>query len=414
MQILQVALSGTIGTSRMGPVSTDILELSNHFVALGHDVTVADVRCTEKRSTLDPRVRLLELDGLPQSLAATMRSSKALAQWTIWRNYHKLVKQMMRRLDVAQFDVVHFHASVPGFLAQRLYSLDNVFYTAHTPTWSLDPDSTRSPLSRLVEWTDRQVIRHSQLTIGLGRYLAEAVPGANVTVIQNGINLERWPVLDRTEARKALGVPDESFVLLFVGRLAPVKGIETLLEATRMLAPSLPELRVRIVGPMSGSFDARDQNVAPYALRLQELARDLPAEFLGFVSNVSPEFRQHLAAADVFVLPSRSEPQGMVVLEALAMGTPVIGSTSGGIPDMVSSDVGFVFPAGDADALAAAIMEAHDDRERLDAMRSVARDRVRTEYRWDRVAKRHLTAYRNALTGSEIPVKLTSEEGASG
>jgi glycosyltransferase involved in cell wall biosynthesis len=122
-------------------------------------------------------------------------------------------------------------------------------------------------------------------------------------------------------------------------------------------------------------------------------AKELPVRFLGFISNRELRFRQYLAAADVFVLPSRSEPQGLVVLEALAMGTPVIGSATGGIPDMVSDEVGYLFPPGIAGALAACIRTAHDDPAGLRVRQAAAREHVLRSYSWDAVADRYLVAF---------------------
>jgi glycosyltransferase involved in cell wall biosynthesis len=104
-------------------------------------------------------------------------------------------------------------------------------------------------------------------------------------------------------------------------------------------------------------------------------------------------FKQYVAGADVMVVPSRREPQGLVVLESLAMGTPVIGSATGGIPDMVSSDVGYLFPPGDAAALAACIRDAHDNPHRLRNMRLASRSRVQAHYSCEEMADRYLAAF---------------------
>ena len=194
---------------------------------------------------------------------------------------------------------------------------------------------------------ERQAIRGSRLTIALGDYLARSVPDADITTIPNGIAANEWDVIDRSNARRVLGIDERAFVVLFVGRIAHVKGVDILLDAVKSLAPSLTNLRAFAIGSLSGSFDTRDDHLDPYAQQLLEAARGLPVQFLGFISNRTLEFRQYLAAADVTVVPSRHEPQGNVVLESLIMGTPVIGSDTGGIPDMVSADVGYLFRPGD-------------------------------------------------------------------
>jgi glycosyltransferase involved in cell wall biosynthesis len=161
------------------------------------------------------------------------------------------------------------------------------------------------------------------------------------------------------------------------------------------------------VGPLSGSFDTRDETVTDYAREMMKLAQDLPARFVGFVNSRTGNFRSYLVAADVFVLPSRREPQGLVVLEAMAMGTPVIGSATGGIPDMVSADVGYLFPPGDANALAACLEKANADSEALATMRKNARSRVEKLYSWDQAASRYLAAFQQATRSAgrtELPI----------
>jgi glycosyltransferase involved in cell wall biosynthesis len=329
------------------------------------------------------------------------------AHFRRWRNYYRCMRQLTSRLDLAEADVVHFHAPEPAFLAQRLFGIDSVFYTAHTPTWSIIAPLRRSLIGQIMMRVEKDMIRRSSLSVGFGGYLAAAVPGANVVTIPNGLDLQQWPELDRSQARRALGLSERDFVVVFTGRIEWIKGVDTLLDAVEQAARSVPRLNVYFIGPLSGSFDTRDEYVGEYARQVLDRSRGLPATFLGFINNRDLKFRQYLAAADVSVLPSRSEPQGLVVLEALAMGTPVIGSRTGGIPDMVSDEVGYLFPPEDAAALAARIREAHDNHERLQRKQSAARERVRRLYSWDSVADRYLAAF-----GRCIGAAATAEASA--
>jgi glycosyltransferase involved in cell wall biosynthesis len=392
MRIFEVALSGTLGTRRMGPVSSDICELSNRFAMRGHEVVVFDVPAEEPRDLLHPDIRLIEVAGVPQSRVARSRH-RAAALVRRWRNYDRCMRGLMSQLDPAQADIMHFHAPEPAFIAQRAYGVAAVAYTAHTPTWSLVAPAPRSVIGRMTMWMEKSVMRRSFVSVGFGDYLAAAVPGANVVTIPNGIDFDAWPTLARAGARRALGIADDRFIVLFTGRIHPVKGIDTLLEAVGLVAASMPNLQTYAIGPLSGSFDTRDEYIGAYARRMSACAKELPVRFLGFISNRELRFRQYLAAADVFVLPSRSEPQGLVVLEALAMGTPVIGSATGGIPDMVTDEVGYLFPPGNAGALAACIRTAHDDPAGLRVRQAAAREHVLRSYSWDTVADRYLAAF---------------------
>ncbi len=402
MQILEVSISGTVGTPHMGPVSSDICELSNHFHTRGHNVILADLRARSARNFLHPSIQVTELSGTPESCVEPAASNRAVAILNHWRNYWQYVRQLSSQFDLATPDVVHVHSPVLAFLLQRLHRVP-VVYTAHTPLWSVKPNGLARPtrlfpslgtlIVRAHDWVERDVIRRSRVSIGLGSYLASAVPGAPVVTIPNGLNLETWVPLDRNASRDALGIGQNEFVVLFCGRIHSDKGLDSLMQAVRVLAPSMPELRVLVIGPLSGSFDTADAKMGSYARQLVEKSRDLPVRFLGFINNREQHFRQHLAAADVSVVPSLIEPQGLVVLEALAMGVPVIGAATGGIVDMVTPDVGYLFTSGDAASLAKCISQAHEDRSRLQQMASVARARVRQHFSWNSVGDRYLDAF---------------------
>jgi glycosyltransferase involved in cell wall biosynthesis len=387
----------------MGPISTDICELSNHFAAGGHEVVLVDLVCQSKRRVLSERIGVIELVGKPESWAASSTTNPILKLWRLWRNYYSYMRQLAARVDFSGFDIIHVHAAELAFLLQRTYGL-GVVYTAHTTLWALDlnPGSGRSRIglgfvqtlrTRVIAWIEASAVRRSVLTIGLGSYLKAAIPDARIEVIPNGIDLSAWEPIDRISARNDLGIPDGDFIVLLTGRIKHVKGTDVLLEAVRSLVPSLPGLRILIIGPLSGSFDVGDAQTTAYAETVIALSSGLPVKFLGFINNTDIRFRQHLAAADIFVVPSRFEAQGKVVLESLAMGTPVVGSATGGIPEMLSSDVGLLFPPGDSVALAACIQQLHDHPQHLADMRRAARQRVISAYTWKSVADRHLESF---------------------
>jgi glycosyltransferase involved in cell wall biosynthesis len=410
MRIVEVAFSGTIGTREMGPVSTDICELSNRFASRGHQVTVVDICREPPRELLHPAIELVELSGVPESQVESCKTNNVRKFLMRWHNCLRYVRQLSSKLDLSQVDIIHFHSPVIAFIAQRLYGI-RAFYTAHTPLWSLEhnsgsSDSGRQSFRRTIvgefdAWIERDVMCRGRLTVGLGSYLAASVPQANVVTIPNGLDLDGWNRVDKTAARDALKISARDFVVVFAGRIKYVKGVDLLLEAVKLLAPLMPDLKVLIIGPLSGSFDSRDRSVNPFAQQMIERSQGLPVRYLGFISNQDLTYRQHLAAADVFVLPSRSEPLGMVVLESLAMGTPVIGAATGGIPDMVSRDVGYLFQPGDIASLAARIREAHDNPDALSGMRRAARARVESRFSWDEIADRYLAAFERTLSTAE-------------
>jgi glycosyltransferase involved in cell wall biosynthesis len=405
VKIIEVGFSGTVGTTRMGPVSTDILELANRFTEQGHEVVLTDIATRAPRDLLHEKVKLVELTGEAESLTQSETGNRVERFLRPWKNCYGYVRALVSCADVAGADIFHFHSHLPAFFAQRFYGVRTA-YTAHTPLWALPEPRENgvrgraarfSPQSHLHDFIEKSVIRRSDVTVGLGDYLADSAPGANVATIPNGLDCKNWPPVDRASARAALGLRADEFVVVFAGRIHAEKGIDILLEAVRLVAPSMPRLNVRILGPLSGSFDSRDESVTAYARALMSSSQGLPVRFMGFISNRDLEYRSYLAAADVFVLPSRREPQGMVVLEAMAMGTPVIGSATGGIADMISPDVGYLFTPADAQALAARLREANDDAETLARMGKNARARVEKLYSWEHAASRYLDEFEKVI-----------------
>jgi len=403
VRILEAAVSGTVGTVDMGPVSTVICELSNNFTLLGHEVVLADIPSRTPRSLLSPQVRVVEIAATGESTIEAQSSNPLAAHVNRWRNYWQYIRQLRALPEYRWADVIHVHHPVPAFLLQRFHG-KQACYTAHTPVWSManPQDRTvksgglkaaiRSMVSSFDVWVEKDAIRRSRSSVGLGSYLADAVPGAPVSVIPNGIDLGAWPVIERSAARRELGIADDAFVVVFTGRITHIKGVDVLIEALATAQRRIDKLQAIVIGPLSGRFDSRDSTVEPFARSMMDKAQGLPVRFAGFINNREMLYKQHLAAADLFVLPSRREPQGLVVLEALAMGTPVIGSRTGGIPDMINEDVGYLVEPGDAAGLAACIETAHDS-SRLTSMRSAARAHVEQNYGWPAIAKRYLAAF---------------------
>ena len=393
LRILEIGVSGTVGTSDTGPVSRTIRILSNQFSRLGHRVTVADAPASEPRGTLDPDVRVVNVGRhsiRPQERRFIRPFVRALAYVgsLLWR---------IRRYD---YDVIHIHHSLIA-VAFALLSRAPYYYSSHTSTWALELEQGKRLTRgrRLQRALESFVIRRSRATIASGDYLGRQMPGAIVATIPNGIDTARWNRLDRTASRTVLGIANEEFVILFVGRIDRVKGVDVLIDAARELASELPDLRVIIIGSPGGDFHLRTQ-ASTYATNVIESAKHLPVRFTGFLDNNSIELRQYLSACDVAVFPSRYECLGNVALEALAMSVPVIASRTGGLASIVTDDVGYLVPPGDPQALADAIRSAHKHPERLAALRPNCRKHVIEQYSHDLCVTRHLTCFRANLHGS--------------
>lgn len=206
-------------------------------------------------------------------------------------------------------------------------------------------------------------------------------PEERIETLYNRIDIKsaQEGLFERNEARAKLGLPENAWIVGNVGRLHPDKDQATLLRGFARALPELPQ------GSMLAIMGA-----GPLEQALKEQARQLGVEqsvrFLGKV----PEARRYFKAFDVFALTSDHEPFGMVLLEAMAAGVPVICSDCGGGREVVDG-VGRLFPLGDADALAKTLVEMAYVGSDSDLPGKRMLERV-TEYFTDEAARRRFWA----------------------
>jgi D-inositol-3-phosphate glycosyltransferase len=162
-------------------------------------------------------------------------------------------------------------------------------------------------------------------------------PAHKIEIIPCGVDLERFRPLDRAAARSMLGLSGER-IILFVGRIEPLKGVDILLRAFAMLEDQ-SSVRLAIVGGDGG----KDKEVGKLRALARELGVGQRVTFLGSLDHSL--LPQVYAAADVCVVPSYYESFGLVALEAMACGRPVIASRVGGLQSTVrDGETGFLIP----------------------------------------------------------------------
>ncbi len=196
-----------------------------------------------------------------------------------------------------------------------------------------------------------QAARHAWSESGLA--LAE-----DIDVVYNGIDPERFKATGcRVALRAELGIPQDSFTMLFVGRFGREKGIDILLEAFNKVRRAIPVAHLLIAGGPPSAYNDR-----PYFEELCQMARGMGLDdsvlWLGRRSDIP----QLCEAADVLVMPSDwPELFGRALVEAMSCGTPAVGSNVGGIPEVLSGEFRrWVCPAGNAQAFADALIDVYD------------------------------------------------------
>jgi D-inositol-3-phosphate glycosyltransferase len=304
-----------------------------------------------------------------------------------------------------EYDLVHAHYWLSGVVGlalrerwgvpvlQMFHTLARLKNRVARTLDDLEPEVRIREETRVIAEVDRVVAANVVERADLAR-LYGAAP-SRIAVIPCGVDTELFRPGDRQAARTALGLPPGP-LLLYVGRLAPIKGLDTLLDALARVRAGSRGVQLLVVGgdadePVDGhEADLRRRIVA---LGLERAVTFVPAQ----PQNVLPRY---YAAADVSLLPSYYESFGMVALEAMACGSPVIASRVGGLTTTVRDGVtGFLVPEGNVAALAERIETLIDDPD-LGWRMGMEGVRWAAEHRWPCVAEAVCREYASLTAGA--------------
>jgi glycogen synthase len=297
--------------------------------------------------------------------------------------------------DHIDADVVHGHtwyASMAGYFAKVLYDIPFV-----TTVHSLEPlrpwkEEQLGRSYHLTSWIERVALENADRIVAVstqsrGEILEHfAVDPKKVVVIHNGIDLNVWKHVDRTDTRKAYGLMDQPYIL-FVGRTSRQKGMVHLIEAMKHVDPG-----VRLVCCTS----------APDTPEIEEeIAAKVKQEPRCTWINTLLRKEQYIelySGATLFACPSVYEPFGIINLEAMACERPVVASAVGGIQEVVVNEkTGFLVPPADPKALANAINRVLRNPEMARQFGLAGRKRVEDHFSWTSIADKTLRMYRELL-----------------
>ena len=319
-----------------------------------------------------------------------------------------------------RYDLIHSHYWLSGIVAEKLKGawgdlpVVHMFHTlGHMKNRIAQETAERAPQARIDG--ESHVLRVADRIIAatpaeqaqlIWLYGGDA---GKVAIIPPGVDLRRFRPIDRVEAKRCVGIPCGDNNIMFAGRIEPLKGVDTLLRAMALLKERYPaaveNTCVAIIGgdPWADSPDAE-------MARLQALRQELDIHdvvvFLGAKDqNVLPCY---YAAAEVVVMPSHYESFGMVALEAMAMGRPVIASEVGGLAFLVQDGLtGYHVPSRDPEALAERLYTLLTDVDCREAMGQAAR-RYAEQFDWAIIAARLVGVYDELLGYSAPPLAATA------
>jgi D-inositol-3-phosphate glycosyltransferase len=383
-----------LGGKETGGMNVYVRELSRELGRMGLSVDVFT-------RSQDPDIRRVVEFGSDVRVVHVPAGPQApMARERVYEHLEEFVDRVdaWRLREAAEYDLVHAHYWLSGVaglalrerwgapVLQMFHTLGRLKNGAARAVDELEPAIRLRAETRIVADVDRIVAANAVEQAELARHY-DARAG-RIAVIPCGVDTELFTPGDRDAARAALGLPAGP-LLLYVGRLAPIKGLETLLDAVTRFAA-----RGRPVGLVMAGGDV-DDAVSPHEARLR--ARLESPALAGTVRFIGAQpqkvLREYYVAADATVVPSYYESFGMVALEAMACGSPVIASRVGGLTTTVRDGVtGFLVPEGDVDALAARIEDlVHDSDTRW----RLGREGVQwaAQHRWPCVAEAIVREY---------------------
>lgn len=399
------------GTGDAGGMNVYVLELARRLAETGVEVDVFTRATASDQAPVEPAapgVRVLHIaagpfeeldkDDLPGQLCVFARE----------------VLRAEADQPAGHYDVVHSHywlSGQVGALARDRWGVPLV-HTMHTmakvKNAALAAGDRGEPDGRVIG--EEQVVAAADALIANtdveARQLVELYGASpdDVCVVAPGVDLSVFgpPAEPRaTATRERLGLPADALVVLFAGRIQPLKGPQVLLRGVARLLELRPELRARLVVPVVGGPSGSGREHPAW---LEDLAVELGiADAVRFVPPVSrEELAAWLGAATLVAVPSFNESFGLVAAEAQACGTPVVAAAVGGLTTVVRDGVtGVLVPGHEPEQWASALGSVLGDPGLRDRLAAGAVEHAQG-FAWERTAARTLAVYQDARTRMEV------------
>ncbi len=374
-----------LGGKETGGMNVYVRETARELARMGVGVDVF----TRSQNPGIPRV--VELGGGARVVHLPAGAEAPMPREAVHAHLDEFVAGVERfaQSEGLEYDLIHAHYWLSGVaglalreawgapLVQMFHTLGRLKNSVAQSPAEVEPELRITEEARIIAGADRVVAANVVERAHLVWYYGARQD--RIAVIPCGVDTELFQPMPRATAKDLLELPSDP-LLVYVGRLQPIKGLETLLEAMTLV---MPATRLMVIG---GDADEPENGHAAYLReRVSALALAERVRFLG----AQPQRRLQLfyAAADATVMPSYYESFGMVALEAMACGSPVVASRVGGLTTTVQDRVtGLLVPEGDPSALAAALDTLLGDTA-LQSRLAAQAQRWAAEHRWPCVAE---------------------------
>jgi glycosyltransferase involved in cell wall biosynthesis len=391
----------------VGGLAMHVYELSTAMVRRGVDVTVITYN---DQSVAENEV----MEGVKVvRVNAYDVHSRDIVSWALQLNVAMLEKAVQTINKEGTFDLVHSHDWMVAHTGRALKHAYHIplIATIHATEHGRN-DGIHNDIQQQIADIEWWLTYEAWKVICCSRYMVDEVyrvfnlPGDKVVHIDNGVRPERFknrPVPDNFKSRFAL--PHER-IIYYVGRLVREKGVQVLIEAASKILAGCPDAKFVIAG------------TGPFEVFLRNQARDMglgdKIMFTGYLSDEDRDLLYQIADAAVF--PSLYEPFGIVALEAMASGTPLVVSDSGGLAEIVNhNEDGLYAITGSANSVADQILRILNDKELAGRLSANGERKVKDYYDWHVIAGKTMGVYESVIQASrsqpwEKPAQVQNRE----
>lgn len=374
----------------IGGISRVVHDLAQRLGAQVNEVHI--VTCLDQGSPEEEMDEFVHVHRVRSYELSTM----SFIDWVLQLNFSMLERCNSLVVNTGRFDIIHAHDWIVAFAARVLkasYSFP-LIATIHATEWGRNW-GIHNEVQRYISSVEWWLTYESWKVIVNSEYMHDEVsrvfhlPPDKIRVIPNGVDLDKFRGYKRNNDFRRNYAADNEKIIFFVGRLVNEKGAHILLDAMPKILTYYSQVKLVVTGK------------GPQMDFLKGKAASMGIEdkvyFTGYISD--DNLSKLYMCVDVAVFPSLYEPFGIVALEGMVAGVPVVVSDVGGIGEIVEHGIdGMKAYAGNPDSLADSILEILYNPDKAEVMKTKAMDKLRRQYDWSRISEESMKTYQEVLS----------------
>ncbi len=390
----------------VGGIARVVHDLSHRLYQDGHDVTVVTYRDGNVPYFEDDKgVKVHRVDNF-------MISSNNFIDWVMQLNFNMIAKVGELINQGEKFDVIHAHDWLTAYAGKTLKTAYGISLVSTIHATEAGRNSgIQGETQKYINDTEWMLTYESSEVIVNSNYMKNelqrlfGLPYEKINVVPNGVNINLFSEVERDYDFRRQYAMDNEKIILFMGRLVYEKGIQNLISAMPKILANYHDAKLIIAGKGGMIDELRAQ--------VNSLGLGNKVYFTGYLN--SKNVQKMYKCADISVFPSTYEPFGIVALEAMLSGTPVVVSDIGGLNEIVDHGInGMKSYAGNPNSLADSILTLLFDPKLCSDVVKNAQAKVKTDYNWQKIAQDTHFTYQKAIceTMAERQARQIEQEKA--